>query len=119
MLGSAGKFLNQNVKAIVNAPLFQRADFDRRRSVLMKAVSQARQFAKFRVMQERAKGPAEARPFACYGGNKKATREGVAFRHFRALLSYELLPPGFVKGASSLSLPPESKPVGELPSIQL
>ena len=52
-LGAAGKLLNQKVRALVNDPFFRRADFDRRRSALMKAVSQARQFAKFQVMQER------------------------------------------------------------------
>ena len=52
-LGAAGKLLNQNVRALVNDPFFRRADFDRRRSALMKAVSRARQFAKFQVTQER------------------------------------------------------------------
>ena len=41
-LGAAGKLLNQNVKALANDPFFRRADFDRRRSALMKAVSRAR-----------------------------------------------------------------------------
>ena len=52
-LGAAGKLLNQNVTALVNDPLLRRADFDRKRSALLKAVSRARQFAKFHVMQER------------------------------------------------------------------
>ena len=75
-LGAAGKLLNQNVTALVNDPLFRRADFDRKRSALLKAVSRARQIAKFQVTQERAKGPPKRGPLPVMEETKKPPGKG-------------------------------------------
>jgi len=49
----AGKLLNEAVLSLKADPRFRQADFDQRRAAIQRAMSRARQIAKFQVIQER------------------------------------------------------------------